>query len=150
MSASFRSLRLTLSRSLIALVFCGMGVLHFVKPEPFLKVMPAVFPYPYALVLISGCFEFLGGAGVLIPLVRRAAGFGLIALLIVVFPVNISMFLRHVQTHAWDVNGMVLLLRLPLQFVMIWWVHNSTRPAPSQSARSAFDGESSAGQGDEK
>ena len=117
-----RTSRLSLSRILIALLFCGMGVLHFAKPEPFLNVMPPLFPAPYALVLISGVFEMLGGVGVLIPRVRRAAGIGLIALLIAVYPVNIFMFWRQAQSHAWDLTSTVLLIRLPLQFLLIWWV----------------------------
>ncbi len=119
---SSRASRLSLSRILIALLFCGMGVLHFAKPEPFLKVMPPLFPAPYALILISGVFELLGGVGVLIPRVRRAAGIGLIALLIAVFPVNIFMFWRQAQSHAWDLTSTVLLVRLPLQFMLMWWI----------------------------
>ena len=117
-----RTSRLALSRSLLALLFCGMGVLHLVLPGPFLKVMPPIFPYPYALVIISGVCELMGGAGVWIPRVRRAAGIGLIALLVAVYPVNIYMFQRQVQTHGWDVLSWVYLLRLPLQFVLIWWI----------------------------
>jgi uncharacterized membrane protein len=124
---SSKSSRLSLSLILIALLFCGMGVLHFAKPEPFLKVMPPFLPFPYALVLISGACEFLGGVGVLIPRVRRMAGIGLIALLIAVFPANIYMFLQHVQTHAWDFKAAVLLVRLPLQFVLIWWIVSACR-----------------------
>jgi uncharacterized membrane protein len=131
------STRIALSRSLIALLFCGMGVLHFVTPGPFLRVMPAIFPSPYALVLISGGFEFAGGVGVLLPFARRLAGIGLIALLIVVYPVNISMFARQVQAEGWNFTTLILLLRLPLQFVLIQWVYQSTR-----SARSGFEGRS--------
>lgn len=129
------SVRIALSRTLIALLFCGMGVLHFVVPGPFLKVMPPFLPSPYALVLISGFFEILGGVGVLLPPVRRAAGIGLIALLIAVFPANIYMFQQHVQAHAWDLGAIVLLLRLPLQFVLIRWVYLSTRPAHKNPAK---------------
>ena len=134
---SSHSSRLVVSRMALALLFCTMGVLHFARPDPFLKVMPPIFPAPYALVLISGMFEFLGGAGVLIPRLRRAAGIGLIALLIAVYPVNIFMFWRQVQTHAWDWTSMVLLVRLPLQFVLIWWIVSACqltrKPRPSAS-----------------
>ena len=129
------SSRLVLSRIAISLLFCTMGVLHFVSPDAFLKVMPPVFPAPYALVLISGVFEFLGGAGVLIPRLRRAAGLGLIALLIAVYPVNIYMFWRQVQTHAWDLTSTGLMVPLPLQFVLIWWIVSACqltrKPRPS-------------------
>ncbi len=117
-----RSARLALSRSLLTLLFCGMGVMHLVLPGPFLKVMPPIFPYPYSLVIISGICELMGGVGIWIPRVRRAAGIGLIGLLIAVYPVNIYMFLRQVQTHGWDAMAWVFLLRLPLQFALIWWI----------------------------
>jgi uncharacterized membrane protein len=110
--------------------------------------MPPVFPVPYALVLFSGVCEFLGGVGMLIPAVRRPAGIGLIALLIVVYPVNIYMFQRQVQTHAWDVTSLVLLLRLPLQFVLIWWVYRSAWAGAG--TESAFGGREAIKQGDEK
>ena len=131
------AVRLALSRTLIALLFSAMGVMHFVTPEPFMKVMPSMLPAPYALVLVSGVFEILGGIGVLISRVRRAAGIGLIALLAAVYPVNITMFWRQVQTHPWDITSTVLLLRLPLQFVLIWWIVSACqltrKPRPSAS-----------------
>lgn len=143
------AVRLALSRTLIALLFCAMGVLHFVTPEPFMKVMPSMLPAPYALVLVSGVFEILGGLGVLISRVRCAAGIGLIALLAAVYPVNITMFWRQVQTHPWDITSTVLLLRLPLQFVLIWWVYQSTRPTPAPAVSGSSVGGSIV-QGDEK
>ena len=81
-----------------------------------------MLPNPNVLVAVSGVFEIVGGIGILVQKVRRAAGIGLIALLIAVFPANIYMFTRQLHGHGWSSATLVLLLRLPLQFVLIWWV----------------------------
>ncbi len=117
------------SRWVIALLFSFAGIMHFVVPGPYTRIIPPFFPAPFALVWISGVAEILGGIGVLIPRLRRAAGYGLIALLIAVFPANIYMFWQQVQQHGWVLFTAVLLLRLPLQFLLMAWVYQSTIPA---------------------
>ena len=88
--------------------------------------MPLILPHPLALVYVSGAFEILGGVGVLVPVCRRAAGFGLIALLIVVFPANIKMFANHLH-EGFSLVTVALFLRLPLQIVFIVIVDRLTR-----------------------
>ena len=77
------------ARWVLAALFVAAGALHFLVPGVYLRIMPP--PYPRALVYISGATEVLGGVGVLIPATRRWAGWGLIALLVAVFPANIHM-----------------------------------------------------------
>ena len=60
-------------------------------PAFYTRIVPPWLPAPALLVQISGCCEILGGAGMLIPRLRRPAGIGLIALLIAVFPANVQM-----------------------------------------------------------
>ena len=110
------------SRRLLALLFLGAGAMHFVAPRPYLGIMPPILPYPLALVYISGVCEMLGGAGVLVPFARRFAGWGLILLLLAVFPANIYMFTHEFGAHGWTGFALIGLLRLPLQFLLIWWV----------------------------
>ena len=114
--------RAQISRGFIALIFCTAGVLHFVAPRQYAGVIPPMLPNPYLLVAVSGAFEILGGIGILVPRVRRLAGAGLIALLFAVYPANIYMFTRQLQAHGWSFTTLLLFLRLPLQFVLIWWV----------------------------
>ena len=83
----------TLSLGLIAAAFVGAGVMHFVKPKPFVAIVPPFLPNALALVYLSGAAEILGGIGVLVPGLRVWAGWGLIALLVAVFPANIYMAL---------------------------------------------------------
>lgn len=105
---------------IIALFFVVAGVNHFVSPDVYLKIMPEYMPWPLALVYISGVFEVLGGIGVAIPRLRRTAGWGLIALLIAVFPANVDM-LMHADRFP-SIPVWLLVARLPLQAVLIGWV----------------------------
>jgi uncharacterized membrane protein len=105
-----------------ALFFVGAGVFHFLRPEPYVKIVPPFVPWPQAMVYISGAAEIVGGIGLMLPLLRRAAAWGLIALLIAVFPANVYMALDHVQVTANPLPVWLLWARLPLQFVLIWWV----------------------------
>lgn len=108
----------------IASIFIAAGIAHFVWPGVFVRIVPPYLPYPEALVYISGAFELLGGIGVLVPSVRIYAGWGLILLLLAVFPANIHMALHpdaFPRIPAWT-----LWARLPLQFVLIAWVYVST------------------------
>ncbi|WP_413431522.1 hypothetical protein [Crateriforma spongiae] len=105
---------------IIALLFVAAGVNHFASPDVYLKIMPDYLPWPLALVYVSGFFEVLGGIGVAVPKLRRAAGWGLIALLIAVFPANIHMVV-HADRFP-DIPFWALVARLPLQGVLIAWV----------------------------
>ena len=111
-------------RVALALFFMAAGVLHFVRPDPFVQIVPPYLPYPLALVYVSGACEILGGGGLLVPSLRRAAGWGLIALLVAVFPANWHMALGDVRIEGRDIPPLLLWLRLPLQLVLIvgvWW-----------------------------
>jgi uncharacterized membrane protein len=105
----------------IGVLFVAAGTLHFVRPRMYESIMPPFITAPHAIVLISGGLEILGGIGVMLPATRVAAGWGLIALLIAVFPANIYM--------ATDTKfeklapRWALFARLPLQFVLIWWIY---------------------------
>jgi uncharacterized membrane protein len=110
----------------MALFFIIAGTLHFTNASFYLTIMPPVLPHPLALMLISGAFEILGGVGVLVPVCRRAAGYGLIALLTAVFPANLKMFADHLH-EGFSLVTMALFLRLPLQVVFIVIVDRLTR-----------------------
>jgi len=75
------------------------------------------------MVFWSGVAEVMGGIGILIPYSRTYAAWGLILLLIAVFPANIDMFLKAYQKQGWTLYTCLTLLRLPLQFVLIYWVY---------------------------
>lgn len=112
-------------RVLLALAMTAIGVLHFVNPEPFIKIVPAFLPAARALVLVSGFFEIAGGVGLLVPRTRKWASYGLIALYLAVFPANINMAVNHIQIGASPMPIWAMWARLPFQVLFIawaWWV----------------------------
>ncbi|MBO0359752.1 DoxX family protein [Hymenobacter sp. BT186] len=113
------------SRGVLALLFIGAGVLHFVAPATYLRIMPPYLPAPLLLVYVSGAAEIAGGVGLLIPATRQLAGWGLVLLLLAVFPANVYMLQTHGAGLA--VPQWALWLRLPLQAVLMAWVWWSAR-----------------------
>ncbi len=109
----------TLFRWLLAVFFVAAGVNHFRLPELYLRIMPPYLPQPLALVYLSGVAEILGGLGVLFPRTRWLAGWGLMALLVAVFPANIYMLTSGFP----GIPAWVLWLRLPFQLVFLAWVY---------------------------
>ena len=111
-----------------AVFYIAAGGLHFIKPAPYLRIMPPYIPWHATMVRISGACEILGGLGLLAPATRRAAAWGLVALLIAVFPANIYMALDPAEAGAAGVAPVLRWGRLPLQGLLIWWLLWSTRP----------------------
>ena len=116
-----------MARWALALFFIAAGTLHFVRTDFYVPIVPPYFPYPRELVYISGFFEILGGAAVLVPRLRRLAGYGLIALLFAVFPANVHMALAPSPVAGFTVPPLLLWLRLPLQALFIAWVYWATK-----------------------
>ena len=111
----------------LATFFINVGVDHFVNPEFYLSIMPPAFPLHLEAVYISGFFEVLGGVGVLIPRLRKIAGWGLVALLVAVYPANIYMA---ITPEAFpEVSVALLYVRLAFQFLFFYWAFSVTRPA---------------------
>ncbi len=131
----------TTGRALLAAFFIVAGVMHFVLPDAYAGVMPSWLGWHAELVAISGVCEVAGGIGVLLPRVRRAAGWGLILLSIAVLPANVQMLLDGVADSrpAWQIA--LLVLRLPLQAALIWWIWRvAVRPtAPGTATIDAID-----------
>ena len=111
-------------RPLFAAAMVGVGILHFVQPEPFVRIVPSALPAPLLLVYVSGFFEILGGLGLLIPKVRLYAAWGLIALYVAVFPANINMAINHLQLDpANPMPEWIAWARLPFQALFIGLVY---------------------------
>ncbi len=109
------------ARVLLAAFFVGAGILHFVVPETYVRIVPPAFPEPRLLVLISGVAEIAGGIGLLLPFTKRAAAWGMALLLVAVFPANIYTAVSHVPFSGFFGQGWVQWLRLPLQIPLILW-----------------------------
>jgi uncharacterized membrane protein len=103
----------------------GSGVLHFLRPGPFVAIVPRSLPAPLALVHASGVVELLGAGLLAVPRTRAIGGAISAALLVAVLPANVSMALRSAgrpplyRTVAW--------LRLPLQAPLVTWAWQAGR-----------------------
>ncbi|MBE2218255.1 MAG: DoxX family protein [Ignavibacteria bacterium] len=95
------------------------GIMHFVNPGFYTAIMPPWLPWHLELVYISGVCESLLGLLLLPRRTRRMAAWGIIALLVAVFPANIQMMINYVNTNNPDL--WIAIVRLPLQLVLIWW-----------------------------
>ncbi len=105
-------------RWLAVIFFVAAGLNHFRDPQLYRSIMPPYLPWPMELIAISGLAEVLGGLGLLIPGLRKAAAWGLIALLIAVFPANVEMLFRGFR----GLPTWLLWARLPFQAVFVAWV----------------------------
>ena len=114
------------SRWMLAAIFIGAGILHLLRPDMFVAMVPPWLPAPALLVIVSGVCEVLGGVGILVPQTRVVAGWGLIALLVAVLPANVNMLVLARAAGASLLWQLALLVRLPLQLVLIWWVHRAS------------------------
>jgi uncharacterized membrane protein len=112
-------------RSLAGPTFIFAGVMHFVIPKVYRRIMPPYVPAPMVMVYASGVAEAVGGAALMHPRTRRAGGWWLIVTLIAIFPANVHMAL-HPEDYS-DVPGgaRALWARLPFQAVFIAWVRGA-------------------------
>jgi uncharacterized membrane protein len=110
-----------------AAVFLTAGVAHFAKTGFFLKIMPPSIPFHREAVLVSGAIEIILGVLLLVPRTSRLAAWGLIALLVAVFPANIYAYQhRDLLFPTFPYSDLLHLLRLPFQGVLIAWAYSYT------------------------
>jgi uncharacterized membrane protein len=106
--------------------FIVAGIAHFARPDVYVKIMPPYLPWHLELVYLSGICEAGLGVLVLIPRYTKLVAWGLIALLIAVFPANVHMAV-HPELYS-GIPPLTLWLRLPLQGVLMAWAYTYTRP----------------------
>lgn len=117
-------------RWLLALGMVGAGANHVRVPGVYTAMMPAALPWHLALVYASGVAEIAVGLGLLVPATRKLAAWGLVALLVAVFPANVNMAIHHLPLGDRAVPAWALWARLPLQAVLIAWAWWYTRGDP--------------------
>jgi uncharacterized membrane protein len=116
----------TASKFLLAALMVGVGTMHFVQTDFFTRIMPPYLPWHRELVYISGVFELALGLLLLAPWTSQLAAWGIIALLIAVFPANIYLDQHQELLPA---SPTAHFLRLPLQAVFIVWAYWHTKPS---------------------
>jgi len=108
----------------LGVFFVLAGAAHFVRPAIYMRIMPPYLPWHRGLVYLSGLCEVALGVLVLIPRYSVPAAWGLIALLIAVFPANVHMAMNPRSFSM--ISPLLLWLRLPLQGVLIAWAYAYT------------------------
>ena len=96
------------------------GIMHFARPDLFLRIVPPYIPYALAAVYISGAFELLGAIGLWVKQIRSLAGYGLMLLTVAVTPANIYM-LQQADVFS-EIPLWALVARLPFQLLLIWLI----------------------------
>jgi len=121
-----------LGLSFVFLWFFIGGILHFAATDTEARIVPPYIPWPVAAVLVSGVFELLGAAGLLLPRLRRTAGIGLFLLTLAVTPAHIYMLQ---EPALFPVPLWALWLRLPIQAALLWLILWSTQRPSTASVR---------------
>jgi uncharacterized membrane protein len=116
-------------RCLLGVFFVLTGVNHFLNPEFYVRIMPPYLPWHLPLVYVSGAFEAILGVLVLVPKTANLAAWGLIVLLVAVFPANVHMAMNP-QLYP-EFSPAALWGRLPLQLVFIAWAYWFTESGPA-------------------
>ncbi len=119
----------TAARWVLAAFLVIAGINHFLSPEIYVGMTPSWLPAPELLHRIAGAAEVAGGMGLLLPRFRRAAGWGLLALLVAVFPANLHVALQG-NMPGLDAPSWLLWARLPFQagfMAWVWWVSLARR-----------------------
>ena len=126
------------ARWALGVAFVAAGVNHFLNPDWYLPLIPPVLPAPAFWNAVAGTAELAGGLGLFVPKLRRAASWGLIALLVGLLWVHVEMLARPDRTAlgrsapAWVLWG-----RLPFQGVLIvwaWWAGRPDERPPAEPA----------------
>jgi uncharacterized membrane protein len=102
-----------------ASIYVFAGVMHFLKPRMFIRIIPPFVPNPVLINKLTGVAEIILGLGLLLESTRTFSAIGIIILLVAVFPANIYMY----QIGAKGIPKWMLLARLPLQFLLMAWAY---------------------------
>lgn len=114
------------------------GVMHFVAPKQYAQIIPPSLPRPELLVYLSGIAEVGLGLGLLFRRTRRVAAWGVVGLLVAVFPANVYMATHDVIIEGApeairDPSDTARWIRLPLQVVLILWAWWYTQDPPEDA-----------------
>jgi len=107
----------SISIIIMATFYVTVGISHFTKPLLYLQIVPPFLPFKLELVYISGFFEILFGTMIMYKKTRFVAGWGLIMLLVAVYPANL--YLAQTDGMAMGTTAVIAWARLPIQFIFI-------------------------------
>ena len=105
----------------MSIFYINVGMKHFIDPYWFLHIIPPLLaPIGLELVYISGYYEIIFGAMLLVPMFRKIAGYGLILLLIAVYPANLYLAFYEEPQKLIEISSFAASwVRLPIQFIFL-------------------------------
>ncbi len=106
---------------LMAAMYIFAGIMHFIKPKAYLRIMPRYLPNHKNLVFLSGIAEVLLGIGLCFALTKNMAIYGIILMLTIFLLVHFYMLSD--KKAAAGIPKWILLLRIPLQFGLMFWAY---------------------------
>ncbi|AFL81538.1 putative membrane protein [Aequorivita sublithincola DSM 14238] len=106
---------------LMGVLYVLAGINHFRKPKLYERIIPPYIPAHSAMVMLSGFAEMILGFMIMNKNTQTEAAWGIIAMLIVFFTVHIYMLQN--EKAAMKLPKWVLILRLPLQFGLMYWAY---------------------------
>ena len=125
----------------VSFFLLGPAVSHLANTEAFVAMLPPFVPWRTEIVYVTGVFEILGAIGIWIPRLSKLAGLLLIIMLIGFLPANIYAAFARVDYGGSTFGPAYLLIRVPFQFFIVWWIYWSTelnwRRRKSERARTA-------------
>ena len=114
-------------RWLLVILYLAAGVLHVAHPAPFLRITPQWVPAAPLVIFLTGVAELAGAAGLAQgwwPGLRRAAGWGLAAYALCVWPANINHLLMDMARPdhglGWTYHGPRMVAQPVLIWVALW------------------------------
>ena len=123
---ALQSASTTRARIGLTLFFAFTGLGHFIRTEEMSQMLPSSVPYRIELIYLTGVLELLGAVGVWIPRLIRVTGLCLILMLLAVLPANIYSAMNRVGFGGHEHGPVYLLVRVPFQLFVIWWIYWST------------------------
>lgn len=100
-------------------IYIIAGIMHFIKPKVYLRIMPRYLPYHKPLVLLSGLAEIVLGMGLFFRTTKNLSIYGIIAMLILFLLVHFYMLSS--EKASAGLPKWLLLIRLPIQFILMYW-----------------------------
>lgn len=104
---------------LMAGIYILAGIMHFIKPKMYMRIMPRYLPNHKQLVYLSGLAEIALGLGLCITALRTISIYGIIAMLIVFLLVHFYMLSG--EKASAGIPKWILIFRIPLQFGLMYW-----------------------------
>ena len=103
----------------MSFLYIIVGIKHFVDVEYFVSIVPNYISWKKEAVFISGFFEILLGILLLFHKTRKIAAWGIIMLLIAVFPANIYLYVSEIPRDILNISKIDALIRMPFQIPLI-------------------------------